>query len=68
MEKPDRLVAMWDDEELEWKQEADGFGFEFLNRMLVGDDSDYDEEGYDENDVVIPLYYKILKYGICESN
>ena len=59
---------MWDDEEIEWQQEEDGFGFELLKRMLAADDSDYDEEGYDENDVVIPLYYKVLKYGICKSN
>lgn len=58
---------MWDDEEIEWQQEEDGFGFELLKRMLAADDSDYDEEGYGENDVVIPLYYKVLKYGICKS-
>jgi hypothetical protein len=59
---------MWDEKEIEWQQEEDGFGFEFLNRMLAGDNSDYDEEGYDENGVVVPLYYKVLKYGICKSN
>jgi hypothetical protein len=51
---------MWSDEEIEWHE------FGSLNRLLAGDGSAYDEEDYDGKKEAIPLFYTILKYGICK--
>lgn len=57
---------MWSDEEIEWHEE-DEFELLFLNRILGGEESDYSEGDSGGKDI-IPLYYSILKYGICKSN
>lgn len=50
---------------MEWQEDVNEFGLGISNRMLGGNEYDYGEEVYGENDD-IPLSYKILKYGICK--
>ncbi len=56
---------MWGDEIYEWQQNEDELGFEFFGRVLGSVGSEYGNEDYNEEDP-IPLFYRVLKYGICK--
>eukprot|EP00533_Pseudo-nitzschia_delicatissima_P009185 CAMPEP_0116078696 /NCGR_PEP_ID=MMETSP0327-20121206/744_1 /TAXON_ID=44447 /ORGANISM="Pseudo-nitzschia delicatissima, Strain B596" /LENGTH=1586 /DNA_ID=CAMNT_0003569267 /DNA_START=176 /DNA_END=4936 /DNA_ORIENTATION=+ len=51
---------MWGDERFEWQEDEDELGF---YRVLGSDGADYGKEDYNEGSA-IPIFYRILKYGI----
>ena len=53
---------MWGDERFEWQQDEDELGF---YRALGSDGAEYGKEDYNEG-FAIPIFYRILKYGICK--
>ena len=56
---------MWSDDGIEPTLYEDELEFDIFDRMLVGNETYYDSEGY-VNEVAVPLFYKVLKYGICK--
>ncbi len=59
------IPVMWGDDGIEPAIYEDELEFDFLDRMLGGNETDYSSEGYIEAGAV-PLFYKVLKYGICK--
>lgn len=60
-----RISAMWGDKRVEWQLNEDEFGFEIFDRVLGDNDSAYGDNDYVEANI-IPLFYRVLKYGICK--
>ena len=56
---------MWSDDKIEPALYEDELEFDIFDRILAGNETYYDSEGYDTA-VAIPLFYKVLKYGICK--
>ena len=59
------LITMLSDNEIKWQYEEDESNPGVLNRVLGGDEFDFDDEYEETNDS--PLPYLIMKYGICKS-
>ena len=58
---------MWNGEGGEGDLYDDEVEFQSFDRILGGGESDYGNGGYVEVQA-IPLFYRVLKYGICKSS